>query len=344
MSESPKKPKKAKETKPPKKQVRYRSKPDAVLSANGMRTGRLSLEEQDYIRDNYQEVSAREMATFLNRPIETIISYKDKLVTKGNEKVDLIRDLTREADWEILKQQFNKVELDKFKLEYASIVAQFNNSVDATEKQQILKVIQLSILMDRILIDKQKMTLERDRIENARAMIMDVGIDETDSKAILEHQTIVENFTTQMRSLEAGVRDLSRDFNGYLDKHSKLLSDLKATRNQRLEKIERPGDTFQDLVEYLKQEEVQAHDSRRATLIEKAVKKEKAKLMQEYKFADGTVDHILLTDETPIAVTEISVPRLAPSSPDAPILPSPLSPTPVEAQPPLTQIEPNSAE
>lgn len=78
------------------------------------------------------------------------------------------------------------------------------------------------------------------------------------------------------------------------------MRELKATRDQRISRIDAAGGSLLDIFKALQHEDAQARTGRTMNLMSMAMDKEKNRLSELHKYADGGLDQPLLTPENVI--------------------------------------------
>ena len=115
--------------------------------------------------------------------------------------------------------------MDQFKAE----------DVLATEENQVFKVIKLDILKHRIAIRQKRCMHEIERLERLHERI----VKSKDSEKFTDEDIQkLETINLQINNLYAQQSGFSNEYVRYEEKHQKLMIDLKATREQRVDKLE----------------------------------------------------------------------------------------------------------
>ena len=140
-------------------------------------------------------------------------------------------DIKSRPYWKELKLQFSEEELELFLYHWKQIVAQFRKDVLATEELQIVDVIKLEVLMNRALREQQE-SMNRVRILEAEIQL------EKAHDSDQQDKELIFNLERQIASLRAAKESLSREFKDLQTKKAGLYKDLKATREQRVQKLE----------------------------------------------------------------------------------------------------------
>jgi hypothetical protein len=258
-----------------------------------MRSGRLDLDEQKYIKDNIKNMSYENIAAFLDRDPKSILLWIKKNIginASDRKEVEALNELKGKAYWHDLESQFNEDELDMFLFHWKKMWSQFRDDVFHTEEIQIVDTIKLEILMNRSL---------RSQNDNLKAIS---SIEQT----IIEEQNstdpdtdMIMNLQRQSAVLRASQEAISRDYKDLQTKKSAMLKDLKGTREQRIKAIEDSKTTFASLIKKI----IMDSDFRRqaGSDMEKmrlAMDAERNRLGQAHIYEDGITDQPFLTPET----------------------------------------------
>jgi len=261
-----------------------------------VRTGRLSRSDWDYINSHSETLSPEKIAENLGRSVESVENHLKKIGKSFNKH----EAFATQAEYDIkarpycieLKAQFSEEELELFLYQRKQIIAQFRKDVLATEELQIVDTIKLEVLMNRALREQQE-SMERVRVLEAEIDL------EKRRDSDQQDKEMIFNLERQIASLRAAKESLSREFKDLQTKKAAMYKDLKATREQRIEKLESNKQTLASLVnQILRDPEFYEEEGKALERMRLAMEKEKERLADYHEFADGTVDQPLLTPET----------------------------------------------
>lgn len=261
-----------------------------------MKTGRLSREEWNFIERNADRMTPEVIAKELNRDIQPVLTHLRKIGKSLNKKEDFETqaeyDLKTRPYWKELKNQFDEEELETFLYYWKTIIGQFNRDVFPTEELQILSLCKLEILMNRALREQRLNGLQIKEME-------DELMDEKRASFELQDRDFIFDLERQIAAMRHAKESLSKDFKDLQSKQSQVFKDLKATRDQRLDRINSNKKTMDSLVLQLNEDPVFKEEASLA--MEKmrlAIQGEKKRLGSFHEFADGEVDRPFLSDET----------------------------------------------
>ena len=261
-----------------------------------MKIGRLSKADWDYIEANSEKLSPEKIAENLGRTVESVEKYLKKLGKSFNKHeafaVQAEYDIKSRPYWKELKAQFSEDELELFLYHWKQIIAQFRKDVLATEELQIVDTIKLEVLMNRALREQQE-SMERVRVLEAEIDL------ERARDSDQQDKEMIFNMERQIASLRAAKESLSREFKDLQTKKASMYKDLKATREQRIEKLESNKQTLSSLVnKILRTPEFYEQEGKALEKMRLAMEKEKERLSDYHTYADGTIDQPFLTPET----------------------------------------------
>lgn len=261
-----------------------------------MKIGRLSKSDWDYIDANAENLSPEKIAENLGRTVESVEKYLKKLGKSFNKHeafaVQAEYDIKSRPYWKELKAQFSDDELELFLYHWKQIIAQFRKDVLATEELQIVDTIKLEVLMNRALREQQE------SMERVRALDAEIELEKT-KDSDQQDKEMVFNLERQIASLRAAKESLSREFKDLQTKKAAMYKDLKATREQRIEKLESNKQTLSSLVnKILRNPDFYEQEGKAIEKMRLAMEKEKERLSDYHEYADGTVDQPFLTPET----------------------------------------------
>lgn len=263
--------------------------------------GTLSTEERQTIERMAAEGSTvDEISRAINRNNEPVLNYISKhnvvLKTndeKTNERIVLRDKLMSKHYWADITEQLNepKGEIKLFVEHWIDFVIQFGDDITKTEESQIKDMIIVDILISRQMKDTNK-----------NLNFIDTLQDEYNAEAKKEAGIRDDVRMTELEGLISMVRgtlgEFNRQYKDLLERKSKLLNDLKATRDQRVKKIEDSLTTFTNYIKLLQDEEAKLRVGEQIELMRVAGDRSKVHLSQLHIYGDGKGDLPLLTADT----------------------------------------------
>lgn len=260
--------------------------------------GQLSLDEEDYIRQNVNLLSINQISDHLNRntaPIERYIrESKIADVQQSEQQSDKVlrQKLHTKTFWSEIEKQFDKEtgELKYFENTWIGLIKQFREDVLAAEELQIKQFITIDILINRSMKERKRHISDTEKLQ--------VQVDKEYNKP--EDQRDISklaNLETQLSFARNSIANYTNEYTKLLNEQQKISKDLKATREQRIKRIEDGKSSWVGLIRMLEDEELREKEGRQMEIMALAVTKSKNMLGSYHEYADLTVDSPLLTPE-----------------------------------------------
>jgi len=260
-----------------------------------MKKGRFSKEEQKYIKDSHKELSIDQMATVLDRDPDSVESYVNSKLGKTTLdalEIEAYYDLKSRPYWRELKDQFSERELEILIYHWGRIIGQFRDDVLPTEELQVLDAIKLEVLMNRALKDQQTNMRDVNRYE-------ELVTEEKRKSLEYQDKDYIYTLERQIAVCRAAQESLTREYRDLQTKKSAMLKDLKATREQRVKRLEDSKETFVGWVRNLMSDPETRHTM--GIEMEKmrlATYKEQERLSEYHQYEDQIIDQPFLTPDT----------------------------------------------
>ena len=258
-----------------------------------MKKGRFSLEEMDFIKDNYQNKSPVEIGKDLDRDPESIELYiKRKFKVGVSSLEEAAFELEDRPYWSELGLQFTIDELKLFKYHWVRIINQFKDDVIPTEELQVVDLIKLELLMNRCLKNNKGSIEQISSLETLMQLERGRDPDQQD-------RDLIFNMERQIASCRASQESMNRDYRELQAKKNSMLKEMRATREQRVKRLE---DSKQSLTGWMIYLMTHPEETRKYGLeMEKmklAMNGEKDRLSQLHQYEDGGIDQPFLTPDT----------------------------------------------
>jgi hypothetical protein len=267
-----------------------------------MKTGRISKPEETFIKENV-DFGYQKLALSLDRNPDSVLDFIKRKVAKNEiEKpswFDTIStedqakyDLTFRPYFVELKQQFTEDELKLFQYHWSRIISHFQDDVIPTEELQVVDLIKLELLMNRSLKGNKENLEQISVLETLIFAERQRDPDQIDRDGLF-------NMERQVASLKASQESLNKDYRELQTKKSSMLKDMKATREQRVQRFQDSKSSFTGWMTYLiTNQEVARSYGLEMEKMRLSMYKERDRLAQYHKYNDGTVDQPFLTPET----------------------------------------------
>lgn len=261
-----------------------------------MRQGRISKDEERFIKDNLHHMTANQIANKLDRDPNSVDAFIKKKFRVGiTTEEDAAFSLEGRPYWRELKDQFTEGELDLFKYHWSRIISQFKDNVIPTEELQVVDLIKLELLMNRALKVNKSSIDQIEMLDRMAATIRKIPAD----KLTQQERDDLFNIDRQVMSLKASQESLNRDYRELQTKKNAMLKEMRATREQRVKDIEESKQSLIGWVSHLANNpEVARGYGIEMEKMRLAMLREKERLSDYHKYSDGEVDRPFLTPET----------------------------------------------
>lgn len=234
------------------------------------------------------------------------ICKTEKMVTKFRvEKLGKGADITHtqslaakirsalyaEPQWPLYQTLYTDKEILYFENKWVEYFTQFRDDVWATEKTQIVNMIDLEI--SKIRVSKEEMTFvqELNEIQHEINRQMEHEIEFRDDN-------LLTGYISQKIALGLALRSSREIKNVLLGRISEIVKQLKGTRDQRIAHLEKAGVGFMGLLQKMVDPKFRNEEGKEMELIRRAVALEKRRLGEYHEYEDGSVDRPLLSDAT----------------------------------------------
>lgn len=260
--------------------------------------GKLSTEEEQFIREHVNSLSIEQIAVQLNRTEEPIEKFcaKNNLTFQGmsTERYDdtlLKAKLEKRPYWNQVKNQFTDEELQYFRSTWVEFIKQFNEDIKYTEELQCKQWITLEI-MDNRLLKERKNTIEQ--MERLQAMLERETAIEDDE--IRDHERIAA-LETELSMLRNSLSNFTGERAKILDKIKDIQKDLKAARADRVKKIEDSKTTWTGLLRTLEDEDMRKRLGNEIAIMKMAKEKAYEEFSKPHVYEDGQIDQPILNSD-----------------------------------------------
>lgn len=265
--------------------------------ATQFKRGPLTKVDIKYMRENYATLDYKDIAAILNRDPDSIKKYIDNEIINyqsrdAKDSDDAAYELKHRPYWAIIKEQFTRSEQDIFLYQWAAMVTQFKSDIFATEEMQIIDYIKLDILMNRALTKKLQLERKVTDLEDEIFKEKLKDIPDQDTGKIMNNEALIANLLASQESM-------GREHKLYIEKKGQLMSSLKATRADRIERIESSKQTFKSwLANLLQDNESRSELGIKIEKMRLATENARHKLSQPHKYGDGQFDRPILNFQT----------------------------------------------
>lgn len=259
--------------------------------------GQLSLEEEKFIRDSFSTITIENIALQLNRnvlPIEKYINTNQlAVINNSNDSQILKQKLYCKTFWLEITKQFDKStgELEYFENTWVNLVQQFREDVLPAEELQIKQFITIDILINRSMKERKRHISETEKLQR----LVDAEYDKPEESRDIPK---LANLETQLSFARNSIANYTNEYTKLLNEQQKISKDLKATREQRIKRIEDGKSSWTGLIRMLEDETVREKEGREMEILSLAADKLKLKLTDYHTYQDGVIDQPFLTPES----------------------------------------------
>lgn len=244
------------------------------------------------------------IAKRLHRTEETIqawveINLDRKPVSGADGRGEILKALRQTRAWHQLREEFDFQEVLVFEEKFVDLVSQFREDVTPTEQTQVFHLIKVELLMSRVLVERKHCRELAERYEKIINKRLKAAAPDGDlAKVPVAEKDILGDFERRIEQARAKEQSRAPEYAKLEEKHQSIIKDLKATRDQRLSRIESGKDTFLGLLRKLSNEDERKRESRQMELMRLAGEREASRLASPTTYADGAVDLPILSADT----------------------------------------------
>jgi len=261
--------------------------------------GQLGLEEQEYIRNNIDSLSIEQIAEALNRTVKPVQRYvtESKIGIQSKDEQENNRTLKNKLHaktfWIEITKQFDEStgELQYFEDTWIGLVKQFREDVLPAEELQIKQFITIDILINRSMKERKRHIADTEKLQEEVDREYKLPEDVRDGPKLA-------NLETQLSFARNSIANYTNEYTKLLNEQQKISKDLKATREQRIKRIEDGKSSWIGLIRMLEDEEIREKEGREMEIMNMAVEQQVKNLSEYHTYQDGEVDTPLLTPET----------------------------------------------
>lgn len=271
-----------------------------------LKRGRLSDKDKAFIRKYAGEKSDEWIGQQIKRNaitvaeerrlIQATLKIQPVLDQEQTEDAMLVERLHARDDWPMMKTQYTEKELRLFEFYWCRSMKQMQD-LPHTEEMQVIKLINFEMTMHAILAQKHKTTQEIDKVMR----LLDAEHDKLPDHKDTDQMMLLEQI---LSAHQANEQYKTKEYNDVFERYNKLLSSLKATRDQRMAHVENSQFKFADWIRRHNEDKVRKAESQEMELMKVATDFEKQRLGELHEYEDGTVDQVFLNCDTVLATGE----------------------------------------
>lgn len=260
--------------------------------------GRLTKDEEDFIRANMDTMQPSAIAKQIKRSGDAVRAAvaRFKIERQVASIIDDEKPLKDCPEWVYLQAEFSEEELEMIEYKYNQYIHQFKEDVASTERSQLIMAIKLEVLMHRSLTKKKK------NLDFCKSIEKKIRILTKKSPDLFsmpkEDSFMLMQLEKDLISFHNTDKDLNREHNEYMERHSVIMRELKGTREQRVKINENSKISWVDLIKNLMREEVREAEGKYMEIVNRAGKKEQERLGEYHQYADGVLDKPIFNSDT----------------------------------------------
>lgn len=262
------------------------------VTPHGRTHGPLSDEHKRYIETAYAKGDTiQSIADYVGKTpqyIKKFIRVDIRNITE--EQNEALVQLRNREEYKQFRQEFTEDELAIFEYEYARLMPQFIEDLTPTEEDQLYAYIKVKIMQLRVGISMKQLNIQIMQTTKMMEQTREI-------KDIDERQAVYIKLSTDLHNCQLYKDKQANEHKNFSDQARALLKELKATREQRIKKVEAKVN-FVELLKSLNQKEIRMKEDLEISIMKEAMKKEKERLSKPHTYMDGATDVPILTVET----------------------------------------------
>jgi len=260
--------------------------------------GQLSLDEEKFIRDHINSMSLEDISSQLNRNIDPIKRYvtENQLYEPEEDKAEyhlLKQKLHGKTFWKEISRQFDSEsgELEYFEDVWINLIKQFREDVLPAEELQIKQFITIDILINRSMKERKRHISETEKLQR----LVDAEYTKPEDQRDIPR---LANLETQLSFARNSIASYTNEYTKLLGEYQKVSKDLKATREQRIKRIEDGKSSWVGLIRMLEEEDVREREGREMAILAMATDKAREQLYNYHQYQDNKVDIPVLNNDS----------------------------------------------
>jgi hypothetical protein len=204
----------------------------------------------------------------------------------------LKRKLRSKTFWTEVMRQFDDEtgELQYFEDTWVGLIKQFREDVLPAEELQIKQFITIDILINRSMKERKRHISETEKLQKLVDKEYEKPEDQRDIPKLA-------NLETQLSFARNSIASYTNEYTKLLNEQQKISKDLKATREQRIKRIEDGKSSWVGLIRMLEDEDIREKEGREMEILALATEKAKRTLYGYHQYSDHSVDCPILNEE-----------------------------------------------
>jgi hypothetical protein len=268
------------------------------MKESKMKRGKFSDEDLNFIKNNSDEKTVEEIAKYLDRNPKTVKRVMDgmnvvttEMTLEEKDEVSLRKKLINKDYWQEIEKQFTENEIDYFISIWIQLIKQFREDVLPTEELQIKQLITTEILMNRCMVERKRSLEDIERLTDTINQEYAVTPEHRDTNMLL-------NLEQQLALARGTQTTHTNEYTKLSKEYKDVAKDLKATRDQRLKRIEDGKTSWIGLIRMLEDEQAREREGHEMEVLGFAADKAREALSEYHSYEDGKLDMPILTPDT----------------------------------------------
>lgn len=270
-----------------------------------LKRGKLSRAEIQFVEDNVDFLSYEAIAKAINRAPNLVLALiknhrlgraflDEKAKNSTRTGAEIIKALQEKRFYADLRYQLVGSELRYFEDHWIDMVSQFNGDLIPSEEMELKELLIIEILKNR------ENAAERDRILEREKLQAELRKE----KALMApNNTKIQQLQSELTAINASSSSHVRNFKDLCDRAEKIRKALHASRQDRVKHLENARIDFASWLRQLEDYGSKMRASREMEILKVAQEKERARLSQPHKFANGEVSLPIMNEDSIAALT-----------------------------------------
>jgi uncharacterized protein Smg (DUF494 family) len=158
------------------------------------------------------------------------------------------------------------------------------------EELQIKLFITIDILINRSMKERKRHISETEKLQR----LVDKEYEKSETERDIPK---LANLETQLSFARNSIASYTNEYTKLLNEQQKISKDLKATREQRIKRIEDGKSSWVGLIRMLEDEQIREKEGKEMVILAMATDQAKQKLYEYHNFTDNNVDCPILSPE-----------------------------------------------
>jgi len=249
----------------------------------------------EYIQENVGKKTVKDIAGHLGKKPSTIRDviqdhgFSESQRINERDKARIEKVLKTKSLYKSIKSQLSPEELDFFVEEWISAMIQFQEDMLPTEESELRDLIMIGILKNRVMAENREVIVRRERLEHD--LEHEEGLQTQDLQKIME-------IKQELATISALVSNNLKTFRELIDKSDSARKNLRASRTQRIQRVDDAKRNFTEWLRLISEYENRAQVGREMDIMKQSMEQQEEKLSQPYIYANNKIDLPVLNHQT----------------------------------------------